>query len=344
MVGEALAKLLADQSLCEAEARRLIDAMFAGTVPQAQVAAALALLARRGPTVEELTGAARALRQRVLPVPVDAAALAGPLIDTCGTGGAGKRLNVSTAAALVAAACRGASRVYVAKHGNRSRTGRGSAETLAALGVNVDASPAAQARCLQEAGVCFCFAVRHHPAMKQVAQVRRALKFPTIFNLLGPLTNPAGARRQLLGVYDARFGPLLAQTLAQLGCERAIVAHGEDGLDELTIAGPSRLWVVDEQGVREERVVPEDAGLRTRALDAPEPRSVDEAAALLRRVLAGQETGALGDIVALNAAGALLAAGVVEDLREGAALAREAIASGAALRVLEALVAGSQRA
>jgi len=342
MLGEALAKLLADESLSEEESCRLLDAVFTGEAPQAQVAAVLALLARRGPTVEELTGAAQAMRRRVVTVPVDRQALDGPLIDTCGTGGAGKRLNVSTAAALVAAACRGASRVYVAKHGNRSRTGRGSAETLAALGVNVDASPAAQARCLQEAGVCFCFAVRHHPAMRQVAQVRRELGVATIFNLLGPLTNPAGARRQLLGVYDARFGPLLARTLARLGCERAIVAHGEDGLDELTIAGPSRLWVVDEQGICEERIAPEDAGLATQPLEAPEPRSVAEAAALLRRVLAGREQGALRDIVTLNAAGALLAGGVVEDLREGAALAGEAIAAGAALRTLEALVEGSQ--
>ncbi len=228
--------------LCEVDAETLFEAVLSGHLDQAQIAGVLSLLAARGPTTDEVVGAARAMRRHVTPVP---ASDPGSLVDTCGTGGAPKTFNVSTAAAIVAAAA-GA---RVAKHGNRSRTGRGSAEVLQALGVNVDAPPGTQARCLDEAGVCFCFAIHHHPAMRHAAVVRRALKFPTIFNILGPLTNPAGATRQLIGVYDEALVPLVAAALARLGSVRAMVVHSRDGLDEVSITAPTVVAEVSTRGI-----------------------------------------------------------------------------------------------
>ncbi|MCA9287057.1 MAG: anthranilate phosphoribosyltransferase, partial [Phycisphaerales bacterium] len=230
-------KALPTAPLSEPDAEFLFDSMFGGQLDQAQIAGVLALMAARGPTPDEVVGAARAMRRHVTPIP---ARHPESIIDTCGTGGAPKTFNVSTAAAIVAAGA-GA---RVAKHGNRSRTGRGSAEVLAALGVNVDASPEVQARCLDEAGVCFCFAIHHHPATRHATPVRKALKFPTIFNVLGPLTNPARASRQVIGVYDEGLVPLMAQALARLGCVRAMVAHSRDGLDEVSITAPTLVATV----------------------------------------------------------------------------------------------------
>lgn len=329
--------LLAGRTLTAEQAAEAFEAMMTGKVHHGEMGALLALLATRTPTADEILGAARVMRSHV--DRVRASCSPDDLVDTAGTGGAPKTFNVSTAAAIVAAAA-GAK---VAKHGNRSRTGRGSAETLHQLGVNVDADRDTQARCMDEVGVCFCFAIHHHPATKHVMPVRLALGFPTIFNLLGPLTNPAGARRQLMGVYDARFLRPIAEALASLGAIRAMVVHSEDGLDELSIAMPTRVVHVEGGEIREETVSPDDAGLERASLDAVTARDLEHAAAMIRDVLDGRDNGPALAMTLLNAAATLVVAGRATSLREGVQQAREAIRSGAAARTLELLAACSQR-
>lgn len=335
---EAIDQLLALRPLTEEQAGAVFERMLSGELQEPQIAAVLSLIAARGPTADELTGAARVMRRFSTKVRTPEGAT---VIDTCGTGGAAKTFNVSTAAAIVTAAASphhtgGAVRVVVAKHGNRSRTGRGSAEVLAALGVNVDAQPDVQARCLDEAGVCFCFAIHHHPAAKHAAGVRKALGFPTIFNLLGPLTNPAGATRQLMGIYDPKRLEVMAGVLARLGCERAMVMHSDDGLDELSITAPTTIAHVDAGGVRVERFDPRSVGMFARDIAPLQAGTIEEAVAFIRSVLAG-EPGPRRDIVILNAAAALVVAGATADLAEGIASAGEAIDSGHAGRTLELL-------
>lgn len=346
---EAIERVVNGGSLSEAEAESVFRVLLEGGSDEAQIGGLLAVLASRGPTADELVGAARVMRSVVAPVPV-AEALRDRLVDTCGTGGAPKTFNVSTAAAIIAAAAgtlEGRSRrVLVAKHGNRSRTGRGSAEVLGALGVNVDAGPDVQARCLEEAGVCFCFAIHHHPAMRHAAGPRRSLGVPTIFNLLGPLTNPAGARRQLLGVYDRGKASLVARALARLGAERAMVAHGEDGLDELTTTAPTFVAWVSGERVREETVDAADLGVARAVMDDLRADSLNDAADLIRSILepGGGGGGALDakrDLALVNAAAALVVGGAADSMADGLALAREAVASGAAARTLGELVAAS---
>ncbi|MBK7404678.1 MAG: anthranilate phosphoribosyltransferase [Phycisphaerales bacterium] len=343
-IRDALDRLVSGGTLSEPESEALFETLLSGGLDGPQIAAVLALLQRRGPTVDEVVGAARVMRRHVTPVLRPRGTENDALIDTCGTGGAPKTFNVSTASAIVAAASHapGGARVLVAKHGNRSRTGRGSAEVLAALGVRVDASPAAQSRCLAEAGVCFCFAIHHHPAMQHAIGPRRSLGFPTIFNLLGPLTNPAGARRQLIGVYAEPLVGLLAEALARLGSESAVVAHGADGLDELTTTAPVRLArvVPGKSGapgvVAMESLDAMDLGLRRASLGELQASSVEDAAEIIRTVLAG-ESGARRDIVVLNAAAALVVAGAAPDWAEGLALASASIDSGRAAATLAML-------
>lgn len=338
-----LARLLRNGVLSVEESEWLFEELLSGRLAEAQIGAVLSLIQSRGACVEELVGAARVMRRHVAPVPFSPAP--GPatvLVDTCGTGGAPKTFNISTAAAIIAAAASphnegGALRVCVAKHGNRSRTGRGSAEVLATLGVNVDAPVEVQARCLAGAGVCFCFAIHHHPAMRHAAGPRRALGFPTIFNLLGPLTNPAGATRQLIGVYADELVEPVAQTLARLGAERALVVHGLDGLDEISTTGPTRMAVV-EGG----RVMFLD--LDARALGVPPATIADlavadvaESARAVREILEGR-SGPRRDIAVLNAAGALLVAGAAADWPAGLRAAAAAIDSGRAAATLARLV------
>jgi anthranilate phosphoribosyltransferase len=256
------------------------------------------------------------------------------LLDTAGTGGAPKTFNVSTAAAIVAAA----SGIPVAKHGNRSRTGRGSAEVLEMLGVNIDAGPEIQALCLQEANVCFAFAIHHHPATQFVVPVRRALAFPTIFNLLGPLTNPANASRQVIGVWDSRFGQVMAEALVQLETRRAIVAHSHDGLDEVSISAPTTLWHVQQGEVHQEIISPTDVGLRLHKIDDVRATSLEHAATLVRSVLDGTEQGAPRDMVLINAAAAILVGGKAIDLTEGVRTAAAIIDGGHAITTLDRLV------
>lgn len=346
---EILEQLLAGRSLTEAEAARAFTLVLTGEANESQVGAMLALLARKGPSIEEIVGGARVMREHALRVLLNAptdAPIRAALIDTCGTGGTPKTFNISTAAALVAAAARGRglaprgtnapARVYVAKHGGRSRSGRGSAEVLVALGVNIDAPPIVQAQCLRHAGVCFSFAVQHHPAMRFAAGPRKSLGFPTIFNLIGPLTNPAGARRQLMGVYEPRYVPLIAEALARLGAERALVVHGCDGMDEITLAGPTACAEVRDGRVTRGTIEPTVLGLARATAESLTASSVEDGARIITRVLAG-EPGPARDIVCLNAAAALMVGEVTADLSEGLALARAAIVSGEAARTLDRL-------
>ena len=335
-----LAELLAGRSLSEAQAEEAICAILEGRANESQVGAFLALMAAKGPTVDEIVGGARQMRAHVTPVPVEADGSV--VIDTCGTGGAAKTFNVSTAAAIVAAAAgetelpRGAARVKVAKHGGRSRSGRGSAEVLATLGVNVDASPAKQARCLAEAGVCFSFAVNHHPAMKFAAVPRKSLGFPTIFNLLGPLCNPARASRQLMGVYDARYAPMIGEALARLGAERAMVVHGRDGMDEISTTAPTLVVEVKDGRVATSELDVAQLGAPRAQIEDLIARDLDDAARMVRDVMTGRPGPAL-EIAVVNAGAALLVGGAAPDLPSGMAMARRAIESGASARTLEAL-------
>ncbi|MFB3894522.1 MAG: anthranilate phosphoribosyltransferase [Phycisphaerae bacterium] len=307
-----------------------------GAWAEAQVAGLLVALAAKGETAAEIAGAALAMRERAARIECGA----DEVIDTCGTGGTGLRtFNISTAAAMVAA---GAG-VKVAKHGNRTSTRpSGSADVLAALGVNIDADAAAVARCLKEAGVCFCFAVRCHPAMKHAAPVRKALGVRTIFNLLGPLTNPAGARRQLMGVFDGKLTARIAEVLRALGSIRAMVVHSADGLDELSTAAATTISELADGRVVTRTVECGDFGIPQARLDDLLVDSAQSSAAVIRQVLAGKG-GPARDIVVLNAGAAIAVAGRAAGIAEGVAIAQRAIDSGAAAAALEKLVALSNR-
>jgi anthranilate phosphoribosyltransferase len=325
-----LNQLAAGQSLSEADATTAFDHLMSGTASEGQIGAFLMGLRQRGETVEEITAAARVMRAKVLRVEAPPGA-----IDTCGTGGdAAGTYNISTAAALVIAACG----VPVAKHGNRSASSSsGSSDVLAALGVKIDADPSLVRQSLWEANFGFMMAPRHHTAMRHVATVRAELGIRTLFNIIGPLANPAGARRQLMGVYAERLLQPLAEVLGRLGAERAWVVHGSDGLDELTTTGPSQVaeWHLGQVSCF--AVTPEDAGLpRARPEDLKGADATHNAAAL-RRVLAG-EAGAYRDIVLLNAGAALVVADHAATLTDGVAQAAQAIDSGKASAVLDQLV------
>ena len=325
----AIAKVAAGKSLSQEEAAEAFDLVMSGAATPVQIGALLMGLRARGETVEEIAGAARAMRAKVLTVRAPEGA-----IDTCGTGGDGKgTFNISTCAAFVVA---GAG-VPVAKHGNRAISSRsGSADVLKELGVNIEASPETISRCIAECGLGFMFAPAHHAAMRHVAQVRTELGTRTIFNLLGPLANPAGAKYQIIGVFGKEWVEPIAQVLALLGTMRAWVVHGSDGLDELTTTGISDVALVDAGKVSTFRISPRNAGLPDARPEDLTGGNAVENAAHIRAVLGGLR-GPLRDIVLLNAAAALLVAGKANTLREGVALASESIDSGKALAVLEAL-------
>ncbi|MFN6042531.1 MAG: anthranilate phosphoribosyltransferase [Phycisphaerae bacterium] len=333
-IRDILAHLHAGNTLSEAIAHDFFTAMLAGRLEPAHMAAALALLATRTPTDDELTAGARVMRDSVTPVPIPAG-LSGNIIDTCGTGGTPKTFNVGTLAAIVAAAA-APGQLRVAKHGNRSRTGRGSAEVLQGLGVNVNASPQVQARCLIDTGVCFCFAIHHHPAMKHVAPVRQALGFPTIFNALGPLTNPARAQHQVMGVYKRDLVMPVARTLARLGCQRAWVLHSHDGLDELTVTAPVHIAEVTGPAVREWTFTATDYNIPRATMADLQADSLDDAVGVAHALLEGQP-GPKRDMLLLASAAALIVGGVVTDMPHALALAAQAIDSGAAQRTLTRL-------
>ena len=327
-----LARLADGATLLGDDADAFFSACLRGEPTPAQIAAAVTAMRLRGETVGEITACARALRREamVLDHPYD-------VIDVCGTGGDGAHtLNISTAVAFVAAG----GGLKVAKHGTRAVSSKsGSSDVLAALGVNLEASADQSRRALETAGVCFLFAPAHHRAMRHVMPVREEIGFRTIFNILGPLSNPAGAKRQVLGVYSARWVEPLAHVLGALGATRAWVVHGE-GLDEITNAGATQVAEWREGGVRLFNITPEAVGLPRAALTDLHGGDPAYNAAALREVLAGAR-GAYRDVVLMNAAAAFLVAERVETLREGVELAAGAIDSGAASRSLEGLIAAS---
>jgi anthranilate phosphoribosyltransferase len=328
---ELIGRVAAGRTLSLDEARDAFDIMMSGDATPAQVGGFLMALRVRGETVDELTGGALAMRERMVKVKAPADA-----IDTCGTGGdASGTYNVSTAAALVVAACG----VPVAKHGNRALSSRaGSADVLAALGVDTDAEVGHVEQAIAGAGIGFMMAPRHHGAMRHVAGVRVELGTRTIFNLLGPLANPASARRQLLGVFAKNWVEPLAHVLGQLGSDRAWVVHGSDGLDEITTTGPSQVAELQGGTVRCFEVTPEQAGLPRGRPEDLRGADAETNAQAIRALLTGAP-GPFRDIVLLNAAAALVVAGRADDLRAGVAQAAQAIDSGAADAVLGRLVA-----
>ncbi|TVR97246.1 MAG: anthranilate phosphoribosyltransferase [Rhodospirillales bacterium] len=325
-----LGTLAAGDTLSEAEAHEAFAIIMAGDATPAQIGAFVMALRVRGETVEEITGAVRAMREKALKVsaPDDA-------IDLVGTGGdAAGTFNISTAAAIVVAACG----VPVAKHGNRALSSRcGAADVLAALGVNLDADLANVERSIREARIGFLMAPRYHSAMRHVAGPRTEIGTRTIFNLLGPLSNPAGVRRQFSGAFAREWIEPMAHVLARLGSERAWVVHGADGLDELTTTAPSFVAELDDGVVRTFEITPEDAGLpRAQPEDLKGGDAETNAAAM--RALFGGEHGPFRDVVLLNAAGALVVAGTAFDIRDGVAMAAEAIDTGGARTTLARLV------
>ena len=330
-----LLRLMRGEHLSRAGARELLDALLDGTATDAQIAAALVALAVKGETVEELAGMAAAMRTRA----VRLRARHANFIDTAGTGSsAAKTFNVSTAAAFVIA---GAG-LPVAKHGSRAATSRsGSADVLAALGVRVDAAPAISEQCLNEIGICFMFAPLYHSATARVASVRRELGVHTTFNLLGPLTNPAGAPRQLIGVWHSALVEPLALTLAALGTKRAWVVHGRDGLDEITISDLTLVAEADGGRVRTLEVAPEDFELPRGRLDKLRGGDAEENARIIRDVLAGTRRDAARTLVLANAAAALFIGGMAETLPQATQLAARSIDEGNAFAKLEQLIAAS---
>jgi anthranilate phosphoribosyltransferase len=333
---EMLRAVMRGEHLSRQEARAAFGQIMAGLWGEHQVAGLLVALAIKGETVDEIAGAAEAMRDHV--VPIDTGGL--EVIDTCGTGGTGlSTFNISTAAALVAAGA-GA---HVAKHGNRTNTrASGSANVLACLGVNLDASPQTVAQCLAEAGVCFCFAVRHHPAMKHAAPVRKALGVRTLFNVLGPLTNPAGARRQLMGIFDASMTETIAEVLGLLGATRAMVVHADDGLDEISTTAPTRISEWEGGQVTTRTVRPEDFGLPRAKLADLLVDSPEASGATVLEVLSGGK-GPPRDIVVVNAAAALCVAGKAGGIEEAMELAARSIDTGSAREALRKLVEISNR-
>jgi anthranilate phosphoribosyltransferase len=333
-VGALLARVFDGARLSTDEARGVMGRLMDGELSQMQAAALLAALRTRGETVDEIVGFAQAMRARAVHVPVR---VEGPLLDTCGTGGTGvSTINVSTTATFVAAA----DGVKIAKHGNRGVTKRsGSADVLEALGARLELPPERLADAVAEVGVAFLFARAHHPAMRFVAPIRADLQARTIFNNLGPLTNPAGATHQLMGVYDAGLTEPLAAVLRGLGLRRALVVHG-DGLDDLALSGPSRISELHEDGrIETYEVTPEALGVPRAPLAALAGGDAVENARLTRELLAGRAQGARRDVVALGAGAALYLAGRAPDLAAGVARALDLLADGAGLEVLDRYVA-----
>lgn len=332
-----IAQLLSGESLSEASASAAMTEIMEGAATPAQVAGFVVALRSKGETLSEVVGLVKTMRAYAQRIDVP-----GALLDTCGTGGdrAGT-FNVSTAAALV---CAGAG-ARVAKHGNRAASSRcGSADVLEALGVTIDLSPEAVALCIEEAGMGFCFAPLFHPAMRHAAGPRRELGVATIFNFLGPLTNPAGATSQALGVADVRMLDLMVEALGRLGSHHVVAFHGHGGLDELALSGPSQVVELNRGAIRRWVLDPSEFGLAAAGVEAIQGGTAEENAAAIRSVLAGNP-GPRRDIVVLNAAAGLLAAGIAGDIRSGMDRAAGAIDSGAAAAALAQLVqiAGANR-
>ena len=336
MLREALRKAASGEALPAGEAERALEEIMSGTANPTVTAALLTALRVRGESVGEIVGFARAMRRfaQKVEAPDD-------VVDTCGTGGDAKgTINISTAAAFVA---RGAG-VTIAKHGNRAATSRaGSADVLEALGAEIELGPEAVGRCIEEAGVGFMFARTHHPAMRHVVPVRADLPFRTVFNLLGPLTNPAGAKRQLVGVFGADYVRPVAEALRDLGAERALVVHGRDGLDEITVTDKTLVAEVENGEVHEYEVSPEDFGLRRHPPDGLLGGDAHLNARVLREVLSGEERGAARDVILLNAGAAIRVSGRANTIQEGVQMAEASIDEGKAEKSLENFIRATRR-
>jgi anthranilate phosphoribosyltransferase len=318
-------------ALEEAEAEQAFAAILDGTVPDDAIAQFLVALSDRGETASEIAGAARAMRARMIPVNAPTNA-----IDVCGTGGDGHHtLNVSTAVSLVVAACG----VPVAKHGNRAASSKaGAADTLEALGLNLDRAAETAEETLNDLGICFLFAARHHPSMGRIMPIRKALGRRTIFNLMGPLANPAGVRRQLVGIARPAYVPIYAEAIRRLGTDHSMVISGDEGLDELSLAGGNELAEVRDGEVLMRRVTPQDAGLPTAPVEALRGGDAIYNAAALRALLQGEE-GPYRNAVLFNAAAALIVAGEAQNWHEGVEEAAEALDKGLANTLLNCWIA-----
>lgn len=334
-VSAILRRVATGETLDEATAEQVMHLLMSGQMTPVQVAGLLAAIAVRGETVEEIVGFARAMRQHAIRLHPSR-----PVLDTCGTGGDGAdTFNISTAAAFVCAAAG----VLVAKHGNRAVSSKsGSADVLQALGARVDLSVAEAQACLEATGFCFLFAPVYHPAMKHAAETRRQLGFRTVFNILGPLTNPAGASHQVLGVFKPDLVGKIAQALARLDTECALVVHGAGGLDELSLAGETKVAEVRRGEVRHYTVRPEQLGLTPAPVTALQGGDADHNARIIRAVFSGQK-GPARDAVLLNAGAALFAAGKALSMADGVRLAAEHIDNGSAARTLEAYITFTQQ-
>lgn len=341
-----LQQLVLGQSLTADQAYTVFDLIMTGQSTPAQTAALLSMIQQRGPSVDEIVGAAQVMRKRATRVTVPDGLTA---IDLVGTGGDhAQTFNISTAASIVTAAAARPHDVAVAKHGNKAVTSNsGSSQVLKTLGVRLMVKPETLTQCLDEAGICFCFAPAHHPAMKHAAPVRADLGFRTIFNILGPLTNPAGATRQVIGVFEPSLTMTLANVLKQLGCEHAMVVHGQlpgntgkarGALDELSTCGPSQISHVKGEQIKTYEVDPSTLGLSLSHPEALHADGPDQSADIIRKLLDGAH-GPARDIVCLNAAAALVVSDIAEDLVDGLELAAEAIDCGGAKRALDTLAA-----
>lgn len=331
MIKESIAKVVQGEDLTEGEMMQAMEEVMEGQATPAQIAAFITALRMKGETVEEVTGAARIMRQKATRIDPRSPIV----VDTCGTGGDGKKtFNISTATAIVVAAAG----VTVAKHGNRAiSSGCGSADVLEALGVNITAGPEVVEECIQQIGIGFLFAPKLHGAMKYAIEPRREIGVRTIFNMLGPLTNPAGATAQLLGVYDPRLTEMFAGVLKNLGTKRAFVVHGSDGLDEATVTGATRCSELKDGLIRTYDIDPIELFGEVYPLEELRGGDAEANAQIIRDLLAGKD-GGRRKVVLLNAALALMAAEKAQTIKEGVAIAEDCIDSGAAARKLQALI------
>ena len=334
MIREAIEKLIRGADLTQEEAAQVMEEIMTGEATPAQFGAFVIGLRLKGETVDEMTGLATVMRDKSLKVD-----FSGPSVDTCGTGGDDLgTFNISTTAAFVVA---GAG-IAVAKHGNRAMTSKsGSADVLEKQGIKIDLGPEGVKRCMEEVGIGFMFAPRFHPAMKFAVQPRREIGVRTVFNILGPLTNPAGAEAQVLGVPTDSVGEKMVQVLQRLGSERAIVVHAEDGLDEISLNSNTSIWDLKDRSIKHYKIGPDDLGLAPASLESLAGGSVEENADTMTEVLRGS-SGPRRDVVVANAAGGIVAGGKAADLREGVQAAQESIDSGRALEKLELLREVSQ--
>ena len=335
MIRDSIEMLVQGRSLSRQEAAQSMAEIMDGEATPAQFGAFVTALRLKGETSEEITGMAQIMREKSLHVSVD-----GPMIDTCGTGGDGSNsFNVSTAAAVVVASAN----IYVAKHGNRAASGTcGSADLPEAVGVKIDLAPEGVKKCIETVGIGFMFAPVFHPAMKHVAKPRKEMGIRTVFNILGPRTNPAGAKKQMIGIADKSQGELLARVLVLLGSEHAMIVHGEDGLDEITISGKTNVWEIKNKEIQAYEVAPQELGVKTNSLDEIKGESISDNVTMFRSVMDGKQ-GPCMDIVTLNAGAALYVAGATGSIKDGQAIAENCIKNGTARAKMSQLAEISQR-